>query len=406
MGHFRSWDSKITTFPGVYYVSAVAHGLVQGIISGGSPVFDDSTQCSAWFLRGVNVAMGWACVYVMYGIVSHQSQEDAPSTTRLLRTALCATFPLHAFFVHLYYTDTASTLFVLSTWLALLKKKYTFSGILSACCILMRQTNAVWVVYLVAWEMCHMATAKYGGEPSSLSSHISMVIRFLIWDFFSYIQMFWLHILSVVAFALFVLHNGGIVLGDKEHHVPVSHWAQPFYFYTFLVISTAPLWLHARYRAPGLVTGIGIVCLAFLAVRMGTLVHPFILADNRHYIFYLWRRVVGVSAYSRYYMTPLYAMGAWLSIFSVPSQSTLQSIMLAASTCAVLIPAHLVEFRYFTIPWYVYMLSEHSVLFQTGGRKRVILTIMGYLVVNAITMYIFLYKTFTWPDGSVARFMW
>jgi alpha-1,2-glucosyltransferase len=404
MGHFKAWDSKITTFPGVYYISAIAHGFVGAIVSGGSQIFDDSTQCSGWFLRGVNLALGWACVFVIHGIVSHQSQ-DGQSFALFLRTVLCATFPLHAFFVHLYYTDTASTLFVLSTWLALLKHKYGLSGILSACCILMRQTNAVWIVYLVAWEVCHMATLRYG-EPSSLGNHVAVMIRFILDEFISCIAMFWIHILSVASFALFVLYNGGIVLGDKEHHVPVAHWAQPFYFYTFLVVSTAPIWLNGRYRVPGLVPVMVLLGLAFLAVQEGTLVHPFILADNRHYTFYLWRKVLGASAYSRYLMVPLYAMAVWLSIFAVPCRSSLQNILLAGSTCMVLIPAHLVEFRYFTIPWYLYMLNEHSVLFQTGNTKRTALTIVGYFVVNAITMYVFLYKTFTWPDGSVARFMW
>lgn len=404
MGRIKSWDSKITTFPGVYFLSAIAHGLVGGIVSGGSQIFGDSTQCSAWFLRGANLALGWACVFVIHGIISHQSQ-DGQSFALLLRTVLCATFPLHAFFVHLYYTDTASTFFVLSAWLALLKRKHTLSGILSACCILMRQTNAVWVVYLVAWELCHMTAERYG-EPSSLGSHLAMVIRFILQNFSSCIAMFWIQILSVVSFALFVLHNGGIVLGDKEHHVPVAHWAQPFYFYTFLVLTTVPLWLKARYHVPGLLSGMGILGLAFLAVHKGTLVHPFILADNRHYTFYLWRKVLGVSTYSRYFMVPLYAMTAWLSIFAVQSQPTLQNILLTGSTCMVLIPAHLIEFRYFTIPWYLYVLNEHSVLFQAGNQNRAALTIVGYFVVNAVTMYVFLHKTFTWPNGSVARFMW
>lgn len=398
MGHVTSWDTKITTFPGVYVVSALAHGLVQGIVSGGSRIFDDSTLCSSLFLRGVTLVLGWACIYVIHGIVCHNGLQK----NQLLQTILCAMFPLHAFFVHLYYTDTASTLFVLSTWLALLKKQYSLSGLLSACSILMRQTNAVWIVYFVGAELYHMATERYRGQ----SSDVVILVRFLIRDFRAYIGKIWIHTLSVVAFALFVLHNGGVVLGDKEHHVPVTHWAQPLYFYAFLVLTSVPLWLHTRYHAPSLWTGMGLLCLAFLAVRMGTLVHPFILADNRHYTFYIWRKVLGATIYSTYYMVPLYAMTAWLSIFSAPSRPTLQSMMLLACTAMVLIPAHLVEFRYFTIPWYIYMLDEHSVMYQTGSKGRIVLTIVGYLLVNTITMYVFLYKPFLWPDGSIARFMW
>lgn len=404
MGHLDSWDAKITTFPGTYYLSAAVHGLIRVIVSGMS---GDMTQCSSGFLRGVNLVMGWACMYVIHGIITcSQGTRGSGSSGGVLRTVLCGIFPLHAFFIFLYYTDTVSTLFVLSTWLALLKKKYILSGIFSACSILMRQTNAVWTVYLVGWELANMAMDKKRGETLTLGAFI----RFLWADgVMHHVQTFWIHILSVVSFAWFVIHNGGIVLGDKEHHVPVTHWAQPLYFYTFLVLSTAPLWFPIHNQIPHrstVLTVVGIMCLAFLAVRAGTLVHPFILADNRHYTFYLWRRILGATTYSRYCMVPLYALTTWLSIFSTRSRPAIQSFMLAACTAIVLIPAHLVEFRYFTIPWYLYMLDGHSVLYQTAGTVRIVCTIVGYLLINAITMYVFLNKSFTWPDGSIARFMW
>jgi alpha-1,2-glucosyltransferase len=30
----------------------------------------------------------------------------------------------------------------------------------------------------------------------------------------------------------------------------------------------------------------------------------------------------------------------------------------------------------------------------------------AYMVVNAVTLYIFLYRPYQWVDGSIARFMW
>lgn len=428
MGHFRAWDSKITTFPGMYYVSAVMHGLIESIVSGGSRVFDDSTRCSSSFLRRVNVILGWLCAYVIHGIVSHvessrtkmhrkdiqtTAETGDPSRTRL-RVVLCSTFPLHAFFIFLYYTDTASTLCILSAWLALLKKRYYISGIISALSILMRQTNAVWTAYLVGWELFGMAMEKHRvmAGTSSAASELIVFARFVLHDILVYIQKLWIHILSIVAFALFVVRHGGIVLGDKEHHVPVTHLMQPFYFYTFLVISTAPLWiqymLNTRFVCQK-ANVVGIVLagwLAFIAVKKGTLVHPFILADNRHYTFYLWRRLLDATPCSRYYLVPIYAVTTWLCIGSAGSRPKTKSIMLAGSTALVLIPAHLVEFRYFTIPWFFYMLDEHSVLYQRNNSISMVCTLVGYALLNTITMYVFLYRSFSWPDGSVARFMW
>ena len=34
------------------------------------------------------------------------------------------------------------------------------------------------------------------------------------------------------------------------------------------------------------------------------------------------------------------------------------------------------------------------------------LTVLGLLAVNAVTIYVFLYRPFTWGDGTEARFMW
>jgi hypothetical protein len=37
---------------------------------------------------------------------------------------------------------------------------------------------------------------------------------------------------------------------------------------------------------------------------------------------------------------------------------------------------------------------------------REYLLLSGYVFVNAATIYMYLNRTFTWPDGSTARFMW
>lgn len=31
---------------------------------------------------------------------------------------------------------------------------------------------------------------------------------------------------------------------------------------------------------------------------------------------------------------------------------------------------------------------------------------LTYAAVNAVTIYVFLFRSFSWPDGSIARFMW
>jgi alpha-1,2-glucosyltransferase len=42
--------------------------------------------------------------------------------------------------------------------------------------------------------------------------------------------MVWPYVVLAVVFGVFVISNGGIVLGDKSHHVASLHLPQIFYF--------------------------------------------------------------------------------------------------------------------------------------------------------------------------------
>ncbi len=46
------------------------------------------------------------------------------------------------------------------------------------------------------------------------------------------------------AFAAFVLRNGGVVVGDRSAHVPVTHLMQPLYFFAFSAVALAPVLLR------------------------------------------------------------------------------------------------------------------------------------------------------------------
>ena len=50
----------------------------------------------------------------------------------------------------------------------------------------------------------------------------------------------WALLLVPVAFAAFVVWNGGIVVGDKAAHAPVRHLMQPLYFVLFCSLALAP----------------------------------------------------------------------------------------------------------------------------------------------------------------------
>lgn len=99
------------------------------------------------------------------------------------------------------------------------------------------------------------------------------------------------------AFATFAVANGGIVVGDREAHAPARHLAQPLYFAAFAAAALAPALLSPAALLQGLQRGTEpqlrrlplaaaaaapvALALAMTAIDRGTVVHPYLLADNR-----------------------------------------------------------------------------------------------------------------------------
>jgi len=196
----------------------------------------------------------------------------------------------------------------------------------------------------------------------------------------------------------------------------------------------------------------------FATIHYNTLVHPFTLADNRHYTFYVFR-YLRMWKPGRYVVVPLYFITAWCCVVALggypvnkgnaqkPSTVDKKSrgkerekekgkqdlstgnrasflLIFLATTALSVVTAPLVEPRYFILPWLVWRLhvpSEQSVrnkqknsrrttswLAKGGYDYRLWLETGWFLIVNGVTGYIFLNWGFSWPQegGRVQRFMW
>ena len=247
-------------------------------------------------------------------------------------------------------------------------------------------------------------------------------------------------LLVVGGFGAFVAANGGIVVGDRANHVPVAHFAQLGYFALFAVpylgcATGAPVLLLRRLGAalrrqcltPGRAgTLLWLVIFASIALWFGSPMHPFLLADNRHFPFYIWKAFFRrFDPQARVALLPAYFGAAWALAAAlrrprpVPMSgaaaqdgaaaiaaagkpvSALWLAGFALATTLVLVPAHLVEPRYFLVPFLV--AHAHA---EPPTVRAALATATAAAILNAVTIYVFLYRPFIWPDGSVARFMW
>lgn len=178
-----------------------------------------------------------------------------------------------------------------------------------------------------------------------------------------------------------------------------------------------------------------------LAVHFNTIIHPYTLADNRHYVFYVFRLLLRHSAL-KYLAVPVYYVCFWLSIQSLahptadpempertciakPRGEALRSTKLPVqisfaviwliTTALSVVTAPLVEPRYFIIPWIIWRLHVpySPTTFSIAGRTystdlRVIVETVWLVAINQVLEFMFLHKTFTWPSepGNVQRFLW
>ena len=173
-----------------------------------------------------------------------------------------------------------------------------------------------------------------------------------------------------------------------------------------------------------------------------SIAHPYLLADNRHYPFYLWRKVIKAHWSIKYLLVPFYVY-SWLSICSRLGQYVCRFYLILShptslrmidwfilssmrhcfmffalagkfmrrkiwvfgyfvATALVLIPAPLIEFRYYTIPFFFLVLHSHD-----DDLKSWLLMWSLYLALNVFTVIMFLYRPFHWDhEPGTQRFIW
>ncbi|XP_004246422.1 dol-P-Glc:Glc(2)Man(9)GlcNAc(2)-PP-Dol alpha-1,2-glucosyltransferase isoform X1 [Solanum lycopersicum] len=466
-GNFRSWDPMITTPPGMYIVSlAYVASLFPGIFS----MKDDlsfSDTCSSSILRSSNGVLAVFCSMMVYNILTHlrPSLTDRKVT---LRTVVLALYPLHWFFTFLYYTDVASLTAVLASYLMSLKKKYFFSSLVGAFAVLIRQTNIIWILFIACTGVLdyildqpkdsadlidssqsqgkdafpvssqgvgthsnlrkrriHNQAATFSSPihqkiassvPSSDFSHEVREIISRLWQFkWEIIALFWPYLIIMAAFITFVFWNGSIVLGAKEAHSVSPHFAQLMYFSLISVLFMTPMHFtigqaaalaRSFWKNNKLVSFFQLcttLAVGFLSVHFFSIAHPYLVADNRHYTFYLWRKVIKFHWSMKYLLVPLYVY-SWISIFNILAKNQRKTWVLVyfLATAATLIPAPLIEFRYYTIPFFFLILHSHV----DDDRSWLLMGIM-YLAINIFTIYLFLFRPFSWVhETGVQRFIW
>lgn len=319
--------------------------------------------------------------------------------------AIAALPPLW-FFGFLYYTDVPSVCTVLAALAAAESQRHGVAAALGFLSLWFRQNNIVWVVFIMGAAMVAELQREARVPMHTTPPWHRQLRRAAVWA--RVLPVTAPYVPTLLSFGVFLWWNrGALVLGDVSHHQVGFHAAQLNYLAAFAMLFGWPAFLPAlqgRWRPAHYVLATTVLVISALAVRYGTVVHPFLLADNRHYPFYVWRRLLNVRPWARYMWVPLYTVSA-LAMYRALAHTRCILWILGwlAATCLALVPSPLLEPRYFLLP---YLVARWQV--RQDPRSRLpLVELAQHVLVNVVTLWVFTRHPFVWPhERGVQRFMW
>ncbi|XP_012147646.1 alpha-1,2-glucosyltransferase Alg10 [Megachile rotundata] len=402
-GNFTQWDQKITTLPGLYILATL--------------ILSPLKLCNIFYLRCINLLGTFLNLYLTNSIlkqisITHRMQRW--DNWIKLSVACNITFFPPLFFWHfLYYTDVVSLNAVLLMVLLHLHKQFKLAAFVGLLSVIIRQTNIIWVAFLTMECLFDILDNKIGKSisPKQYNSvtYVKLLWKRLIDEIFSGWKSFVMlmneiliklfpYVTVCLTFVAFVFWNKGIVVGDRSAHTPTVHIPQLLYFSAFLSCFLWPYMIvhwkdYFKFIRKHWALESFFLVLLILIVHFNTLVHPYVLADNRHYVFYLWNKFMGKYWWFKYLLVPVYSFTLYTMFCGIKHLRFMSQINYIFMVSVILIPQLLIEPRYFIVPYVFYHL-----FIQKPKKWQIVAESMTTLIVNFLQFYIFVNKVFYWSD--------
>ena len=343
-GDYLSWDPKITTPPGLYYIQNLF-----SLLTGGSLPAIRSITC-----------LLFGNLFAVFAMKIYDFQDY--NRNNLMRSLNLAISPTLFFFNFLDYTDSVSlTLITMSYYYCLVGSIWRM-GFCSLLAVYVRQNNIIWAVYLLLYRIIADHAPAISSIHGNFVKSIFAFIKVLVLNRSQIIRKNMGQILIFPIFWAYIYYyNGGrLLFGDHDNHRPAFHPTQLLYLSLFLFLNlpmTLSDYVHSvketfnrlYYSRHAFAAYLFLLSACLVIVDKCSLVHPFILADNRHYIFYIYRHF----RWAKYPLCLVYPYVIIVIVRQVvTSQEKLAKFITWASISLVyLMLSELVEFRYYTVPF-------------------------------------------------------
>ncbi|AMD18640.1 HBL262Cp [Eremothecium sinecaudum] len=432
-GEWMSWDPKITTPPGLYLLGCFWYHVMKFM----------TRWNTLSIVRMVNFIGGfivWPWV-VLRPLYLFNAIGFWPITLMV--------FPLIFCFNFLYYTDVWSTILIVES-LALaitvpFGERWSIwaSSICGLISCLFRQTNIVWNAFIMVLVIERRALIHKDFNNFKINNYLKWLLH-AIENFNSLVLPY---LVNFMLFFVFLIYNKSLTLGDKQSHVAGFHLVQILYCLLFIAFFSFPVWLCRGFLAQYVirmllkpVRTLFELIMIMLVIRFFTVVHPFLLADNRHLVFYLYRKLLARNWFCKYIlMSSIYHFAVYVyfevlrpsvmffhpilpveikSPAALPLQlSHISWTALIICTIATVVPSPLFEPRYYILPyifWRIFVMVSPEPFFarpkdynQVHNTKRLAAEFAWFLVINAGVIFIFARYTFSWPTEPFAqRIIW
>lgn len=394
---FHDWDPKITTPPGLYIMGFI-YGKSLEYITGIKSLCKDYN-----ILRSVNLLGG----LIVFPIVLYRLKG---ANGNQFWSINIISQPLLFTYYFLFYTDIWSAILVVSSLVLANNNRPFWSAVIGFFSLWFRQTNIVWIAFI-------MTVFIDGKIKRGDYTFVGRFIKFIMAAFGNFLAIL-PFLINFVLFGIFLKKNGGITFGDKENHQIVIHIVQVFYCFTFINFFTWPVWVSRKVlinytqflfgtnKLHQILNAASMFAIKFIIDNF-TVVHPFLLADNRHFTFYIFKRLLS-HPYSQIVAIPLYHF-ATFNVVSLLSQTRRMRLSLVGimafliALCLTIIPSPLFEPRYYIIPLIIF-----RVYITPMSDWSHMLEFLWLNSINVLMMLVFFNYEFSWDSepGSIQRIIW
>ncbi|KAJ5363085.1 hypothetical protein N7541_003929 [Penicillium brevicompactum] len=319
---WSQWDPKLTTPPGLYLVSYLVFTLR-------TPEALTTDVLRMTNIGAISVLLPWRLQTLLDTI--QKTTNTRPLGANLSHTVLnICLFPPLFFFSGLYYTDVLALLFTVEAYNWDLKRDSQVStngkrnkllenlGFLAFAlsALICRQTNIFWVAVFLGGLQAVRTIRR--SSKNCMSSKWTNIVK----------QSGQNELYDPPV-------SGASFEGHKEFHTAEIHLAQMLYIWPYiaffswplfvipliniLAIKPLPAWINLGFppkqrKYPRLVAAAIVIPVMLAVVHFNTIVHPFTLADNRHYVFYVFRLLLGVHPAIKYAAVVVYFLCGWAVI--------------------------------------------------------------------------------------------